>query len=371
MTVGLILSSAYIQTDLMAEFGLIPPAFLPLGNRRLYTYQADLLKNFCDAVYLSLPSDFVIPRRDVVACEGLGLMLVRCSPSHTIAGALAFILEEILQNDESLVLLHGDTLYQGLENIPKDFYAVHTAVDEYKWDPAPICPHHAIDSTDKQFVVSGFFSLSSTVTFRNALGHCDGDIIEALRKYDAEIPLSMFPNGQWLDFGHIQTYYVSCGAITTERSFNSLEISQRSVFKGGTDAMKIHGEANWFEQLPAHMRMYTPAYLGAKRDTKGVASGYSTQNTYLSTLANIAVFGALNQGSWRSIFYACKEFLDKSRTIRKLEPGIFSSDSYYLPKTERRLKQFEAETGLVSMRRLLWIVCVCRLYSAWPVLQMK
>lgn len=34
-----ILSGQYVEQDLRAEFGQIPPSFLPVGNKRLYTYQ--------------------------------------------------------------------------------------------------------------------------------------------------------------------------------------------------------------------------------------------------------------------------------------------------------------------------------------------
>lgn len=35
----LIMSGGYIGTDMVAEFGMLPPAFLPVGNTRLYEYQ--------------------------------------------------------------------------------------------------------------------------------------------------------------------------------------------------------------------------------------------------------------------------------------------------------------------------------------------
>jgi len=35
----LVMSGAYVTQELVAEFGQIPPSFLPVGNRRLYEYQ--------------------------------------------------------------------------------------------------------------------------------------------------------------------------------------------------------------------------------------------------------------------------------------------------------------------------------------------
>ena len=37
----LIMSAAYVDQELQSEFGLIPPAFLPVGNKPLYVGVVD------------------------------------------------------------------------------------------------------------------------------------------------------------------------------------------------------------------------------------------------------------------------------------------------------------------------------------------
>ena len=53
----LIASAAYLDTEFQIEFGKLPPAFLPIGNRRLYERQLVAIKNkFPDEdIYISLP----------------------------------------------------------------------------------------------------------------------------------------------------------------------------------------------------------------------------------------------------------------------------------------------------------------------------
>ncbi|EAS4986586.1 capsular biosynthesis protein, partial [Salmonella enterica] len=41
----IILSAQYVDQDLRAEFGEIPPTFLPVGNKRLYSYQIKNIRN--------------------------------------------------------------------------------------------------------------------------------------------------------------------------------------------------------------------------------------------------------------------------------------------------------------------------------------
>jgi len=77
MSVGLIASAAYINQEMAAEFGLLPPAFLPLGNARLFRLQAALLRPMADRVVLSLPQSFRLASHDDYLLHELGITVVR------------------------------------------------------------------------------------------------------------------------------------------------------------------------------------------------------------------------------------------------------------------------------------------------------
>ena len=57
----LIMSGSYVQQELGAEFGSIPPSFLPLANKRLFKHQVSLGHDG-QAIYLVLPEDFVFDK---------------------------------------------------------------------------------------------------------------------------------------------------------------------------------------------------------------------------------------------------------------------------------------------------------------------
>ena len=38
-------SAAYINSDLVSEFGKLPPCMLPVQNKRLYEHQINLIKS--------------------------------------------------------------------------------------------------------------------------------------------------------------------------------------------------------------------------------------------------------------------------------------------------------------------------------------
>ena len=62
----LITSGAYVESELAAEFGRIPPAFLPVGNRRLYTYQIGQFGRLHERVCLTVPDDFRLDEADTL-----------------------------------------------------------------------------------------------------------------------------------------------------------------------------------------------------------------------------------------------------------------------------------------------------------------
>jgi hypothetical protein len=67
-------------------------------------------------------------------------------------------------------------------------------------------------------------------------------------------------------------------------------------------------------------------------------AGYRTANTYLATLANLAVFGHLNIYVWSQIFDACKRSFDVTRRHCSQDRPTFTS--YYEEKTVERLRRY-------------------------------
>ena len=345
MRCGLILSGAFVRQELMAEFGLIPPSFLPLGNRRLFEHQRRILKSFCEKIYLSLPYNFEVSAYDAELLEQLEVEVIRVDDNKTIAQAFLDAILKCGLFDCELIALYGDTLIENLAEIHLDTYSAHVTKSSYFWASAPIqntIINLSERSSNKDLVVSGLFSFSSVRRLAESLANCANNIIDAVSYYNKKIPMSVEQNGDWYDFGHVQTYYTSCGLITTQRSFNSLVISHKSVTKISEDSNKMLAEASWFENIPPSMRVYTPAYLDRIGNAEN-CEGYSTENTYMSTLANLAIFGRLNQNAWSQIFNSCKEFLHEMHSFEGATD--FNVDDYYQPKTDKRLKEFASQTG--------------------------
>lgn len=73
LPVLLIASGAFVDAELEVEFGRLPPSFLPLGNRRLYSHQHAELSGRVSRVLLSVPETFVPEPIDVERLASLGI----------------------------------------------------------------------------------------------------------------------------------------------------------------------------------------------------------------------------------------------------------------------------------------------------------
>ena len=67
----LITSAAYSQPDFISIFGLLPPAFLPVANKRLYEQQLETLTTLDCPKLLSLPENFEVGLLDLQKLESL------------------------------------------------------------------------------------------------------------------------------------------------------------------------------------------------------------------------------------------------------------------------------------------------------------
>jgi hypothetical protein len=109
-----ITSGALIGPEMQAELGGLPPAMLPLGNRRLYEHQVQALRSAFsdDDLYLSLPESYCLPVADQLLLASLGVSVVLVPVELSLGESLLYVINAIGRYDEILRILHGDTLLQ-------------------------------------------------------------------------------------------------------------------------------------------------------------------------------------------------------------------------------------------------------------------
>lgn len=153
------------------------------------------------------------------------------------------------------------------------------------------------------------------------------NLIDSLNLYHQEYGLNFVMSNDWMDFGHVNTYYNSKANFTTQRAFNQLKITTNFIEKSSSKDNKILAESEWFNNIPHTLHLYIPQYLGSRIENEKVS--YQLEYLYFTALNELYVFAQLPCKIWKHILSTCFEFLtvcqaykapvdDKGNTISQL-----------------------------------------------------
>lgn len=341
----LINSAAYVNNEFRNEFGAIPPCFLPIGNRKLLTYQVNNLRNVFkeENIVVSLPRDYALSIDEQELIQSLGISPIFVPEGLSLGMAILYVWNTLGLYNQPLRLLHGDTL---LTDIPKDenCIAVVRTQDNYEWEFE--------ENTNNPLVWCGYFSFAIAQNFIRALATTQGKFVESVHMYADEYNKSIHKEVfGWYDLGHINTYFRSRSAITTQRAFNNLKIENGIVWKSGSPAKKIEAEANWFAQLPPILKRFTPQLIQTGITKQGNPF-YETEYLPFLPLNEIFVHGKNPVGFWESILGLISVYLSESRkylpknNIELLKKIDIDSFDLYSSKTYERLENYAKQQGI-------------------------
>lgn len=348
----LITSGAYLNAEFTAEFGHLPPSFLPVGNKRLYQWQVQGAHALGESVVMSIPQDFVIPEVDVETLRECGIEVVRVPRGLSLGASVVYCINVCRAHGEPIRILHGDTLCDAIPAAALDSVMVAATTEFYSW------AEYRIDEKgrtrfveglpagrDARQVLCGYFALADAALLVQCIAQSGDNFTAGLDAYSQVRNVAPVPAAGWFDFGHVPLYYRSKSRMTTQRAFNSLAATPHVVTKTSTDQHKIEAEASWYENLPRSLALYTPHYLGRQADASGRLS-YHLEHLYLSTLSELYVFGDLPTYVWRHILARCGEFLSAARAHPAGGLAAPQPTHTYLDKTLDRLEGFARANSL-------------------------
>lgn len=300
----LITSAAYVVPEIRNELGMLPPTLLPIGNKRLLELQIESIKEkFDELIYIALPKSFS-NIEDVNIIKKLNIGYVYVPDNLNLAASLTYSLNVIPNNSHNVRILHGDTL---IYDLPEELDRISIGVPqgEYDWEYEA----SSSDTIDEKLAWAGFFSFSDKKELIRCLTLSDCDFVKAIRNYSSEYDVKNVITDQWLDFGHLSSYFLSRISVTTERSFNTISIKDGILRKSGTISEIIKGEEFWYKNIPLPIKPYIPQLMDAGKDKDG-RHYYCLEYLSLLPLNELFVFGRNLTGFWRRQFKLINEFLD-------------------------------------------------------------
>lgn len=347
----LIMSAAYVSQELESEFGTIPPAFLPLGNRRLFQHQVASAPEG-KKIYLSLPESYQLETYDEAWLSKHGVALLRIPDGLSLGASLVSALTLAdYDHKSSLSILFGDTLFSELPG-GEDIITISQVENSYDWAIVTNDNSHWLDTPqhrhllDQNNVVCGYFKFSQPQRLLKALTMAHWDFIQSLNYYHEECGLNSVHVSNWLDFGHLNTYYTSKAKFTTQRAFNHLEITPKWIRKSSTKNQKIAAEAYWFEQVPPILRTYLPQFLGTQ--TQNGTVSYQLEYLHHTALNELFVFSTLPELVWKQILSSCLDFIDACQQHTPATDNhqpIQSLEVLFGEKTRQRLTEYCQSVG--------------------------
>lgn len=339
----LIASGAYCTAELQSEFGALPPAFLPLGNKRLFQHQIARIPKG-KSVYMTLPESFNLDKHDLnwLVSNKVNILFLpeELSLGESIVAALNLI---DYRTEESLSLLYGDTLLLSYPE-QKNCIAVSHVEDNYQWayinsgDEPWLQEGSNLQSENTHSVVNGYFHFENPSALIKSLIAKRWKFLEGVNDYHAKHPMKPLHVEDWLDYGHIHTYFHSKAAFTTQRSFNELTISADCVKKSSINNKKIQAEALWFQNVPPKLRKFLPQLLGVELSNENVS--YELEYLHHTALNELFVFGRLPVMTWKRILAGCFDFLDTCQRYSNTEDNSDTLDRLFKDKTKERLASF-------------------------------
>lgn len=345
----LIMSGAYVGQELGAELGLVPPAMMPIGHSRLYQLQIEAI-GAGGHVHLVLPEDFQLASEDARQLERSGISIVPLPEGFALGTALVYALNFIGAADRCVRILLGDTYIGDLPQDP-DTIAVATSADDYDWADVDtidgritrIHTEAAGMAAGNRTVACGFFTLQSSSLLVRSIIRSGGDFIKGLSVYGRHRPLRVAHVNEWLDFGHIQTFFQSRRTITTARAFNELAVGPLSVRKSSSsNPNKIRAELQWLGNAPRQLQVYCSRVI----DTGEAQHGpyYETEYEYMLTLSELYLFGSISKSVWSRVVSACAEFLN---TCAEFTGPATAGPAFrmLMDNTATRLERFARDTG--------------------------
>ncbi len=330
-----IMSSAYCSSDFELEFGKIIPSFLPLGNKRLYEYQANLFKEIKDRIVLTIPQSFNISKYDLAKINILNIELLKVPDGLSLGEALVYSINMYSPLNEILYILHGDAYFDYLD-LDENLLTLAKTKENYKW--AYFFDRYNTNyetknkiQPDDKLILSGFMSIRNPYFLVKCILKNKYSFIEGLKEYSKVHLFEISMNKSWRDFGLITSYFYNRKIISTQRSFNDLEFCDNGyIVKTSSWNNKIKAEINWYKNFPKELDIYIPKFQ--LNDEKS----YKIEYLYNNTLSELFVFGNLPYYVWENIFISLDIFLNKIHYFKnKLDKDITFN---CINKTVNRLK---------------------------------
>ena len=375
-TSGVILTAAMSDITICEVFGYLPTGLIPVNGKPIIFFILEqFYKNGVKDIYIGVDykKEQLEQIVDVYFSEKLNIKYINTDKNKSAGNSLLNIMKNI--QDGKVIVNLGDTYikkldFQGLDDsiiVSKDF------LEEEKWatvelnDTVLTFKHRKKVQSENVFVVCGLYSFSNIDLLREIKSiNQDIQITEILEFYNNKISLKTIETNDWLDFGHIDKYYISKKRLIQSREFNSLEYNDLlgTITKRSENKEKFRYEIKWQINLPKNLKVLAPRVL----DYNINESPFITMEYYsYPTLSEIWIFSELNEKIYYSIIDRLFKILELFKS-HKAEVSLKDYKSIYIEKTLSRISEI-ANSEILQLFEFEQLNINGKQYNNWDIIK--
>ncbi|MDI9873367.1 hypothetical protein [Flectobacillus rivi] len=367
-------SARFIAAEMQLDYGLIPPVLLPLGTSTSLDY---ILSSFSyDRCLIGLHDEFNRVD-DYIKNKNIEAELVYIeSDNQLLSNQLGFSILKILEScklkdGDNLIINFGDTivfnrlnLISGFEE-QTDFIFTSSIEDQFRWTTISadakvhIYDKNIINRPQVGNVITGVLHIYDAFLFQTILRkELENEFVvftqtdsfylalEKYLNYRSKLELVPINDNDWIDLGHLDTFYKSKARFLNARHFNSFEIDLfwGKIKKLSNYTKKFIDEINWYVNLPARLKSLIPTIYSYSVDVEP----FFVEMEYYSypTLNQLYLFSNISISQWREIF---KKLLSIQREFSKIERRVDDVfiKAFYFDKTKQRLLELKKDSNFL------------------------
>jgi hypothetical protein len=154
----------------------------------------------------------------------------------------------------------------------------------------------------------------------------------------------------WFDFGHLSTYYRSKRNLLSTRHFNTISLNARGNLVKKSTADRIAAETGWYANIPPALQMYTP------RVRQVDVNSYEMEYIAAPSLAELLVYGRHPLEWWNNIWNKLSLFLETARReFRANTNDWVFDDPMLLTKSEGRVELLREPYKVHAKHVISWM----------------